>query len=409
MLRRIGVLATAGALAVTALAGCTPAEPGDVASGDTIKLGMLFSLTGGLSLGEVPMYNAAMLAVDEINAAGGIDGVQIEAVVEDYASDIQTAVEKANKLVNEDKTIATVGTYTSASRQAVLPTYQDAGNLLLYPVITEGLECSPNIIYTGAAPNQGVELAVPWMLENLGKKVYMVGSDYTFPHTVNAIVRALVEEGGGQIVGDDYFPLGHTDFGTAAAKIKNSGADSVFSSVVTDSVPPMYRDFAAAGISQADMPFVAVATTESELQATDPAAAAGSYAISPYFQTIDSPANSAFVKAATAIDNQPFTSREMAGAYNAVYLFKAALEKAGKGATTQQIIDVFPGISFDGPEGTITVQQNHYSTMNSLLGQVDENGAIQTVVDFGAVEADPYPPSVVDPANAPVCPTPYQG
>ncbi len=407
LFRRIGLLVVASVLGATALAGCAPETPGE--GEQTIKLGLLFSLTGNLSLGEVPMYNAARLAIDEINAAGGIDGVKIEPVVEDYASDIQTAVEKARKLVLEDDTIATVGTYTSASRQAVLPTFQDAESLLLYPVITEGLECSPNVIYTGAAPNQGVELTVPWMLENLGKKVYMVGSDYTFPHTVNAIVRELVEAGGGEIVGDDYFPLGQTDFGTAVSKIKNSGAEVVFSSVVTDSVPPMYREFAAAGISQADMPIVAVATTESELQATDVEAAAGSYAISPYFQTIDSPANATFVEAATAMDGQSFTSREMAGAYNAVYLFKAALEKAGTGATASEIIGAFPGVSFDGPQGTITVQDNHYSTMNSLLGLVDAEGAIQTVVDFGAIEADPYPASVVDPANAPSCPSPYEG
>lgn len=407
MVRRIALLAVAGVTAAAALAGCSPQGSSD--DPETIKLGLLFSLTGNLSLGEVPMYNAAQLAIDEINDAGGIDGVPIEAVVEDYASDIQTAVEKARKLVEEDGTIATVGTYTSASRQAVLPTYQDADNLLLYSVITEGLECSPNIIYTGAAPNQGVELAVPWMLEHLGKKVYMVGSDYTFPHTVNAIVRELVEEGGGEIVGDDYFPLGQTDFGTAVSKIKNSGADIVFSSVVTDSVPPMYREFATAGVTQDELPIVAVATTESELQAMDPGAAAGSYAISPYFQTIDTAENQEFVEAATALDGQPFTSREMAGAYNAVYLFKAALEKAGVGASSQEIIDAFPGVSFDGPEGTITVQDNHYSTMPSLLGQIDDEGAIQTLVDFGAVEADPYPASVVDPTNAPTCPTPYEG
>jgi urea transport system substrate-binding protein len=406
--RRWAAIALASAIGATALSSCSTdtQDAGDDAG--TIKLGLLYSLTGGLALGEVPMYNASMLAIDEINAAGGIDGKQIEPFVEDYASDIQTAVEKANKLVNEDGTVATVGTYTSASRQAVLPTYQDAGSLLLYPVITEGLECSPNIIYTGASPNQSVEQAVPWMVENLGPKVFLIGSDYTFPHTVNAIVQALVEQNGGEIVGESYVPLGESEFGALAAQIKNSGADAVFSAVVTDSVPPLYRAYADAGISQDDIPIVAVATTESELQATDAAAAAGSYVISPYFQTLESDQNSTFVTAATALENQPFTSREMAGAYNAIYLFKAAVEKAGS-TDTQAIIDAFPGVSFEGPAGTITVQDNHYSTMESRLGKVDDSGKIQMIEDFGLVKADPYPPSVVDAASAPSCPTPYVG
>jgi urea transport system substrate-binding protein len=409
--RSLPALVLTSALAASlALAGCSGGTTGGSGSGGgTIKLGMLFSLTGGLALGEVPMYNAAKLAVDEINAKGGIEGKKIVPVVEDYNSDIQTAVEKADQLVNSDHTIATVGTYTSASRQAVLPTYQKAGNLLLYPTINEGLECSPNAIYTGVAPNQSVTLGVPWMLQNLGKKVYLLGSDYVFPHTMNAMVKELVKKGGGQVVGEDYFPLGDTDFGTVAAKIKASGADVVFNAVVADSVPPLYQAFADAGITQAQVPIVSVATTESELQAMDPKVAAGSYSLSPYFQTLDNAANQKFVKAATAVKGQTFTSREMAAAYSAVYLFKAAYEKAGKNPTTQQIIDAFPGASFDGPEGTITVAANHYSTVDSRIGKIDDSGKIVTEKDFGPVKPDPFPKEVVAAANIPTCPTPYQG
>ncbi len=394
----------AGLLATTAACASGGEDPG---SRDTIKLGLLYSLTGDLSTVETPMHDAALLAVDEINAAGGINGKTIEPVVEDYASDNAKAVEKATKLVDEDKVVATLGMYTSASRLAVLPKFQETDSLLLYAVVTEGLECSPNVIYTGITPAQTLEQTIPWALQTLGKKVYMVGSDYIYPHTVNAIAKKLIEQNGGEVVSDDYFPLGHSEFGTAVDKIRNSDADWVFSSLVAGSIPAFYKQFHAAGLDFDQMPLVSSITSEAEIQGMGAENAVGSYTASSYFQSIDTDANQKFVEAIQAkYGADQFTDREMAAAYSSVYLFKEAVEAAGDDLSADNLKKVFPGITYEGPQGALTVEPNNNTTMSSLLGKVGSDGQFEIVKDFGEVAADPFPASVVP--NPPTCPTPVE-
>ncbi|WOQ17465.1 transporter substrate-binding domain-containing protein [Raineyella sp. W15-4] len=401
--RLLAGVALAGALAMTTTACSGGANQRAAADGNTIKLGLLYSLTGDLATVETPMHDAALLAVDEINAAGGINGKKIEPVVEDYASDNAKAVEKANKLIEDDHVVATLGMYTSASRLAVLPKFEQSNSLLLYAVVTEGLECSPNVIYTGITPSQTLEQTIPWMLQHLGKKVYLVGSDYIYPHTVNAIAKKLIEQNGGEVVADDYFPLGSTEFGTAVSKIKNSNADVVFSSLVAGSIPAFYKQYHAGGLDFQQRPLVSSITSEAEIAGMGADNAVGSYTASSYFQSIDSPTNDAFVKAIKAkYGSGQFTDREMAAAYSTVYMFKKAVESAGGDLSTDHLKKVFPGTSVEGPQGTVTVESNNNTTMTSLLGKVNASGQFDVVQDFGQVKADPFPASVVP--NPPTCP-----
>ncbi len=194
----------------TPTASPSPAASPAPASGETIKVGILHSLSGTMAISETSVVDAEKLAIEEINAAGGVLGKQIEAVVEDGASDWPTFTEKATKLIDQDKVVTVFGCWTSASRQAVLPVFEAKNHMLWYPVQYEGQECSRNIFYTGAAPNQQIEPAVTWLLENKGKKFFLVGSDYVFPRTANTIIKEQLKAKGGETVGEDYLPLGIT-------------------------------------------------------------------------------------------------------------------------------------------------------------------------------------------------------
>lgn len=194
------------------------------ASGEPIKVGILHSLSGTMAISEVSVKDAEMLAIEEINAAGGVLGKQIEPVIEDGASDWPTFAEKAGKLLQQDKVGAVFGGWTSASRKAMLPVFEQNKGLLFYPVQYEGLESSPNIFYTGATTNQQIVPSVTWLLENRGKTFYLLGSDYVFPKTANQVIKAQLAAEGGQVVGEEYTPLGHTDYSTIISKIKAAEA-----------------------------------------------------------------------------------------------------------------------------------------------------------------------------------------
>ena len=190
------------------------------AGGNTIKVGILHSLSGTMAISEKSVVDAERLAIEEINSAGGVLGKQIEPIVEDGASDWPTFAEKARKLIEKDKVVTVFGCWTSASRKAVLPVFESKNHMLWYPVQYEGQECSKNIFYTGAAPNQQIEPAVRWLFENKGQQFFLVGSDYVFPRTANNIIRSQLAAIGGQTVGEDYLPLGATEVTPIITRIR---------------------------------------------------------------------------------------------------------------------------------------------------------------------------------------------
>ena len=390
------------------------ASDGDTGGGggssETIKVGLLSALSGVLSITESSIHDGALLAVEEVNAAGGVNGRMLEAISEDYASDFTIAVEKANKLLTEDQCSIIIGGYTSASRVAVIPTFQKSNGIFFYGTYYEGLECDPNVFYAGATPNQFLIDYVPWILDNLGKSIYIVGSDYLYPRTVSAIVQKLVKEAGGTIVGDKYFTLGTTEFGPVIADIKSKSPDVVFSNLVGDSTPAFYKQFRAAGFTPDQLPIAATVTTEVEVQAMGAENAAGNYMTSTYFESLDNPANQAYVKAMKAkYGESTVTHMPQVGTYDAVWLFAKAAATIDGDLTTEALQGALVGATYDGnPEGQpITIFDNHHCNHPSYVGKCNDQGQYDVVATFAPREADPFPVEVVPENKRPTCPIPF--
>ncbi|MEN2742722.1 transporter substrate-binding protein [Microbacterium sp. X-17] len=400
----------AAASLTSLLTACTPRAvpaPASSTSGGesgTIKLGVLFSLSGDLAIAETAMHNGTMLAIEEINAAGGILGRTIQPVVADYASDFKLVVEKAQYLVDQG-VAATVGCYSSASRKAVLPVFEKADAVLVYPTFYEGLECSTNVIYSSLVANQHLTDASEWMVENLGKRIYMVGSDYVGPQTYNAIVSKLTQKRGATVVQNRFFPLGQTEFGAAISDIKATKPDVVWCTLVGDSVPAFYKQMLNAGLSGQVMPIMAGITTEQELAAIDTDAALGHYFPSSYFATMTGNGNKAFVNRYQAKfgSNQP-TNMPVEASYTSVYLVKAAIEKAHT-ANPKAILAAFPGVTVNAPgEGQVTVTANHHTTHPIFLGRANKDRLYDVVATFKPRKPDPFPADLVGAENVPMCP-----
>lgn len=361
---------------------------------DEIKVGVLFSQTGGLSIVEKSLASATMMAIDEINEAGGVNGMIIKPIMEDGASDPKTFNEKVSKLVIRDRVATVFGGYTSASRKAMLPVIERRKNLLFYPTFYEGFECSKNVVYTGSVPNQQLNNYIPYLVNTLGKKkFFIVGSNYVFPKEMAKVAKKLIEENGAEWVGDDYLELGHSEWGSMVRKIKDSGADIVLSNVVGDSIIAFYREFANQGISQADIPIASTVTSEIEVAALGGRFAAGSYTSFPYFQAIDTAENKAFLERYRTYtkDANAVTHHAMESAYSGVYLWAAAIEKSGD-VTPEGIRDAVKGISQETPSGLMTVNaENLHTSMTPRIAQWQENGQ----------------GLIVDEYDSPVLPLPY--
>ena len=270
------LLATTGALASPYIISSP------VRAAGTVNVGVLFSLTGGLSIIEKSLHDATLMAISEINAAGGVKGMQINAVVEDGASDPKTYNEKASKLVIQDKVPTVFGSYTSASRKAVLPVFEKRNNLYFYPTYYEGFECSKNVVYTGAVPNQQLSNFIPWIIKTLGKKkFFIVGSNYIYPREMAKVSKILIEKNGGEWIADEYLELGHSEWGSMVNKIKGSGCDVVLSNVVGDSVVAFYREYKNQGLTHDKLPICATVTSEIEIAAMGPEYAVGSFTSFP--------------------------------------------------------------------------------------------------------------------------------
>lgn len=363
------------------------------ASGDTIKVGILHSLTGTMAISETTVVEAEKLAIKEINAAGGVLGKQIEAVIEDGASDWPTFAEKAEKLIDQDQVVTIFGCWTSASRKAVKDVFESKNHMLWYPVQYEGQECSKNIFYTGAAPNQQIEPAVDWLLENKGTEFFLVGSDYVFPRTANTIIKEQLNAKGGTTVGEDYLPLGNTEVTPIITKIKQAlpNGGVIFNSLNGDSNVAFFKQLQGAGITPDLYPVMSVSIAEEEVRQIGKEFLLGHYAAWNYFQTVDTPVNQKWVAdfraeyGADRVTNDP-----MEAAYIMVYLWKQAVEKAGTADDLEAVRQAAIGQALDAPEGRVTMNANHHLSKTVRIGQVRDDGLFE-IVSSTEGPLDPVP------------------
>ncbi|MGE0217957.1 urea ABC transporter substrate-binding protein [Mycolicibacterium sp.] len=394
----VGSVVTAASLL---LAGCgSKATEEDTAnaescvdtSGDTIKVGALNSLSGTMAISEVTVRNAIDLAVEQINADGGVMGKQIQLVGEDGASEPTVFAEKAEKLISSDCVAAVFGGWTSSSRKAMLPVFESNNSLLYYPVQYEGLEASPNIFYTGATTNQQIVPALDYLKEKGVKSLYLVGSDYVFPQTANRIIKAYAEANGIEIKGEDYTPLGSTDFSTIVNKVRTADADAVFNTLNGDSNVAFFREYKNVGLTPQDMPVVSVSIAEEEVGGIGVQNITGQLTAWNYYQTIDTPVNTEFVTAyKEKFGADKPTSDPMEAAYVSVYLWKNTVEKA-QSFDVKAIQDNAGGVTFDAPEGLVTIDgENHHITKTARIGEIRADGLIYTVWESpGPIEPDPF-------------------
>ncbi|MFH7243321.1 MAG: urea ABC transporter substrate-binding protein [Spirulina sp.] len=394
------LLKACGNATTTPDAGTTP-EGGDAAAGggETVKVGILHSLSGTMAISETTVVDAEKLAIKEINAAGGVLGQQIEAVVEDGASDWPTFAEKAEKLIDQDQVSVVFGCWTSASRKAVLPVFESKDHMLWYPVQYEGQECSKNIFYTGAAPNQQIEPAVDWLLENKSKDFFLVGSDYVFPRTANTIIKEQLAAKGGNTVGEDYLPLGNTEVTPIITKIRaalpNGGV--IFNSLNGDSNVAFFKQLQGAGMGPDLYPVMSVSVAEEEVRQIGPEFLVGHLASWNYFQTVDTPENTKWVadfKAEYGEDR--VTNDPMEAAYIMVYLWKQAVEAAGS-FDIAAVRTAAYGQSMAAPEGPVTMNANHHLSKTVRIGEVKEDGMFEILWSTdGPIDPQPWNQFVPD-------------
>jgi urea transport system substrate-binding protein len=372
--------------------GAPAAGSAPAAAGNTLKVGILHSLSGTMAISEKSVVDAELLAIDEINKAGGVLGKQIEPITEDGASDWPTFNEKAKKLIDQDKVLTVFGCWTSASRKAVLPTFESKKHMLWYPVQYEGQECSQNVFYTGAAPNQQIEPSVQWLLDNKGKEFFLVGSDYVFPRTANNIIQAQLKDKG-KVVGEDYIPLGNNEVKPVIAKIKTALPDGgvIYNTLNGGTNVQFFKEMKAAGMGPDKYPVMSVSIAEEEVQAIGVDYLKGHYAAWNYFQTVDNAASKKFVEAfkakygANRVVNDP-----MEAAYIMVYLWKQAVEKAGTADELEKVRKAAYGQTFDAPEGPVKMNTNHHLSKFVRIGEIRDDGLFKLVYETKEA-VDPVP------------------
>jgi urea transport system substrate-binding protein len=391
---------------------------------DTVKIGILHSLSGTMAISETSLRDVLLYAFDEINQAGGVKvgdkSYTIDPVIVDGASNWPLFAEKAKQLLEEDKVAVTFGCWTSVSRKSVLPVFEKDNGMLFYPVQYEGEELSKNIFYTAEAVNQQATPAVDYMLKLGKKKFYLIGTDYVYPQTTDLILYKYLllhgvpaENIGGGFRKDDsgkvisagkYVPFGHTDFQQIVADIKQfaaSGDACVLNTINGDSNVPFFKEIAAAGLTAADCPVVSFSLAEDELRALPTKDLVGELGCWTYFMSINTPANKAFLKKWDAwlkdqthpgvVKEKRAMDSPMVLSYDGVYLWKAAVEKAGSFDVDKVSAALESGdISFDGPGGKITMQKNHHATKNVYIGETKANGQFKILETFPQVYGEPF-------------------
>ncbi|OPX42739.1 aliphatic amidase expression-regulating protein [Ruminiclostridium hungatei] len=388
----IALSALLGGCGSSSTSGSGDSSSAQQAAGDTIKVGILHSLSGTMAISEVSVKDAEMMAIEEINASGGVLGKKIEPVIEDGASDWPKFAEKAKKLLQNDKVATVFGCWTSASRKAVLPVFEENNGLLWYPVQYEGMESSPNIFYSGAAPNQQIVPAVEWLLQNKGKKFFLLGSDYVFPRTANKIIKAQLAAQGGELIAEEYTPLGHTDYSTIVNKIKAAKPDVVFNTLNGDSNVAFFKELKASGITAKDLTTCSVSVAEEEIRGIGADNMVGHLVSWNYYQTTDTPENKTFVekyKAKYGADR--VTDDPIEAAYINVYLWAEAVKKAGS-TEVAKVKEAAKGLEFKAPEGTVKIEgENQHIWKPVRIGEVQPDGLIKEIWSTAeSVKPDPY-------------------
>ncbi|MGE0586283.1 MAG: urea ABC transporter substrate-binding protein [Flavobacteriaceae bacterium] len=363
---------------------------------DTVTVGILHSVTGTMAISETGSVQAEKLAIDQINASGGVLGRKIEFIQEDGASDWPTFAEKAKKLLVQDKVAAVFGCWTSASRKAVLPVFEQYNGMLYYPTFYEGLEESPNVIYTGQEATQQIIAGIDWVAKTKGAKTfYLLGSDYIWPRTSNKIARKHIEKLGLEVVGEEYYPLGHTQFNSVINKIKLKKPDVIYAIVVGGSNVAFYKQLKAAGIDMTkESPLLlTISVTEDEILGIGGENIVGAYASMKYFQSLDNDNNKAFVEAFKAMWGKDIVIGDVTqAAYLGPWLWKAAVEKAGS-FDIDKIKVASPGIELTtAPEGYVRIHENHHLWSKTRIGRAKTDGQYELIYETkDLMEPNPFP------------------
>ena len=412
MISKFTQFVSAGAVALGALVGSAHAA-------DTVKVGVLHSLSGTMAISETSLRDVLLFAFDEINAKGGVLGKKIEPVVVDGASNWPLFAEKAKQLLEQEKVAVTFGCWTSVSRKSVLPVYEKNNGLLFYPVQYEGQEESKNVFYTAEAVNQQATPAIDYLLEQGYTKFYLIGTDYVYPQTTNLVLLEYLlskkvplenigggfkkDESGKIISAGKYTPFGHTDYQQIVSEIKQfaaGGKTAVVSTLNGDTNVPFFKEYAAAGLTAEIAPVVSFSISEDEFRGLPAKQLVGQLGCWTYFESIKSDANKEFVKnfkkwlktttVAGIVKEGRVTCSPMVLSYDGVYLWKAAVEKAGSFDVDAVRAALQSGLSFDGPGGTVTTQKNMHLTKNVFIGETKSDGQFKILKEFKNVYGEPW-------------------
>jgi len=393
-------LIIAGVLATGGLAGAAdhPTEKVNTTNlavtDQVVKVGILHSVTGTMAISETGSVEAEKLAIKQINDLGGVLGRKIEIIQEDGASDWPTFAEKSRKLLVQDRVATVFGCWTSASRKAVLPVFEKENGLLYYPTFYEGLEQSKNVIYTGQEATQQILAGLDWIAkEKNAKTFYLIGSDYIWPRTSMKIARKHIENVlKGKVVAEEYFPLGHTNFGSVINKTKLRKPDVIYSAVVGGSNVAWYKQLKAAGVTAEKQTLLTISVTEDEVLGIGGENMKGFYSAMKYFQSLDNPNNQKFVKAFKEMWGSDSVIGDVTqAAYLGPWLWKAAVEKAGS-FDIDKVVAASPGLELNtAPEGYVKIHPNHHLWSKLRVGQWDENGQAKVVYESELIEPNPFP------------------
>ncbi len=363
-------------------------------SQDPIRVGVLFSQTGVTSVIESSQRQATLLATEEINQAGGIDGCPLELVAYDPQSRPARYHALAEKMILEDRVRIIVGCYMSSSRKAVIPVVERWNALLLYPTLYEGFEYSRNVFYTGAAPNQNSVQLADFMLRRFGSRVFMVGSDYIYPYESNRIMSDLILERGGEKVAEVYLPLdaSQDEFTAIARRIKDTQPSFIFSTVVGDSTALLHRAYAQIGLKPEQMPIASLTTSEAEVQQMGADIAEGHITSAPYFQSVAEPVNLRCVdNYKRRFGDEQVTNQCWEAAYFQMHMLADAMRRMGSDSVSD-LLRLLPGSSYSAPQGTIRIDEhNHHTYLHPRIGRVNAAGQFDIVEQVErTVRPDPY-------------------
>jgi urea transport system substrate-binding protein len=360
-----------------------------------VTVGILHSVTGTMAISETGSVEAEKLAIDQINQSGGVLGRKIKFIQEDGASDWPTFAEKAKKLLVNDKCAAVMGCWTSASRKAVLPVFEQYNGMLYYPTFYEGLEQSKNVIYTGQEATQQILAGLNWVEKEKGAKTfYLLGSDYIWPRTSNKIARKHIENFLKlKVVGEEYFPLGHTQFNSVINKMKLVKPDVIYAIIVGGSNVAFYKQLKAAGFDLTKQTLMTISVTEDEILGIGGENIVGAYACMKYFESLDNANNKKFVDAFKAMWGKEIVIGDVTqAAYLGPWLWKLTAEKAGS-FDIDKIAAASPGVEFKGaPEGYVRIHENHHLWSKTRVGRARPDGQYDVVYETAdLMEPNPFP------------------